>query len=321
MNQLYELVGFSKQAHWEWSNRQSYLQDRWLLLDPILKEWRERHPAMGLKKMYHRIQPDFIGINGFIDYAMANGYAAISYKKAPKTTVLDFSKNYPNLLINCIISDINQVWVSDTTYYKIRNKWYYLTFIMDLYSRRIIGHHACGHLFAQANLETFQMALQTRGMNSSKRVLEHQNLDKHSETNTSRQALIHHSDRGTQYKSKLYTNALTQAYIRISMGRIVYDNIHVERVHQTIKGEYLIHRKIKSEQDLVRQLDEDVKLYNTERPHLSLGMKTPLEFERYCCNIPIGQRTFMKVFALDKKKKENDKSNQLFDPYQLQFDF
>ena len=303
MKTLYEVVGFSKQAHWEWVQRQQKLLDKWLLLEPIVSQWRADHPCMSLKKMYHKIQPNFIGINAFIDYCMSHGYKAVSYKKAPRTTALSKKKDYPNLLIDLKISDIDQVWVSDTTYFKILNKWYYLTFVMDLFSRRILGFSAASRLFADANLEALKMTFKTR--------------KKHQFNNK----LIHHSDRGSQYKSILYTNALKNAGIQISMGRIVYDNIHIERVHQTIKGEYLIHRNIKSEKNLNFHLPKDVRLYNDQRPHLSLDMKTPSEFESYICNVPFYQRTFMKVFAFKKKQRSKNSQKNSPNPAQLTLPF
>lgn len=299
MKALYDHVGFSKQAHWKWVDRQQYLLDKWLLLEPIMIEWREQHPCMSLKKLYNRIQPDFVGINQFIDYCMLNGFEAISYKRVPKTTFSDEKATYPNLLSDLMITDINQVWVSDTTYFKVARKWFYITFVMDLYSRRILGYHASKNLFAQAHLEALKMAIKCRGIDQ---------YDK---------KLIHHSDRGSQYRSDLYTSALNAAEIQISMGKIVYDNIHIERVNQTIKGEYLIHRNIKSSSDLDFHLAKDVRLYNEERPHLALNMKTPLEFERYICNIPLYQRTAMSVFALKSKKRLDDKIN----PAQLVMSF
>jgi len=303
MKSLYDVVGFSKQAHWEWSKRQASILDRWLLLEPVLRECRGRHPSMSLKKLHHALQADFIGINGFIEYGMTNGFEVVSYKKVPKTTVLSENPDFPNLLIDRKISGINQVWVSDTTYFKVLQKWYYLTFVMDLYSRRIIGHHASPNLFAKAHLEAFKMALQTRNCNQFNN------------------QLIHHSDRGSQYKSQLYTEAVKQAKIKISMGRIVYDNIHIERVNQTIKGEYLIHRNIKSEKDLIFHLKKDIELYNQERPHLSLNKMTPVEFERYICNIPLSQRTFLEVFASKKNMRLKNDSDAFINPAQLKLKF
>lgn len=291
MKSLYNVVGFTKQAHWEWVQRQKTILDKWLLLEPVLIEWRDKHPAMSLKKLHHRVQPDFISVNPFIEFAMMNGFAAISYKKPPKTTVLADSVDFPNRLISKKILDINQVWVSDTTYFKILTKWFYITFVMDLYSRRIIGFHCAENLFAQANKKALEMALKTRKLTSFNN------------------RLIHHSDRGSQYKSELYTKVLKKAEIQISMGRIVYDNIHVERVHQTIKGEYLIHRNIKSFNDLIFHLEKDVYLYNNERPHLNLNLMSPVEFESYLSNIPLGQRTSLEVFASRKNLRTKLKSS------------
>ena len=291
MKDLYSYIGFTKQAHPSWMKRQALQQDKWLLIEPILCDWRKRHPSMSLRKMYQVLKPGFIGRDKFIEYGMTHGFEAVQYAKKPKTTHTGQKKPYPNLLIDLGINRINQVWVSDITYFKLGDKWHYLTFIMDLYSRRIVGYHAAKNLFVQANIEALNVALNQRG------IKDFQNQ------------LIHHSDRGAQYKSADYTQILTHANIHISMGKIVYDNIHMERLHQTIKGEYLIHRKMKSIELLQKNLGQAVQLYNEERPHLALAMRTPVEFESYISNVPLSQRTVMKVFAL-KKKKSAQKDKQ-----------
>jgi len=299
MKLLYEVLNIKKQHQWEWEKRQKQLTDNWLLLEAILKEERGKHPSMSLKKLYIKIQPSFIGRDKFIAYGMTNGYEPISYKKKPTTTFGSSTVQYSNLLFELKIRNINQVWVSDTTYFKIGDKCYYITFIMDLFSRFIVGFHAAENLFAQANLNTFNRALQTRNITQ----FNHQ--------------LIHHSDRGSQYRSLLYTDALKAAQINISMGKIVYENIHMERFNQTIKGEYLKHRNINTYKDLLFHLKKDVQLYNFERPHLSLGMKTPAEFESYICNLPLCQRTSFSVFALDSDKGQNLKNKINKNPNQL----
>ncbi len=302
MKDLYQYLACSKQGHHQWLKRQNTLLDKWLLLDPILAHWRSNHPCMSLKKLYRVLKPDFIGRDKFIDYGMKRGFEAFRYAKTPKTTLPGTQKTYPNLLVDLPIIDINQVWVSDTTYFKVNDEWQYLTFIMDLYSRRIVGYHAASNLLTQANLETLKVSLNQRDISNFQ------------------EQLIHHSDRGSQYKSLDYTNALTGAGIRISMGRIVYDNIHIERMHQTIKGEYPIHRNIRNKKDLDKHLAKSVRFYNEQRPHTSLKMRTPIEFERYICNLPLSQRAAMKVFALktaDKsnKVKESENSIQLKLPF------
>ena len=299
MKSLYEVLNIKKQHQWEWEKRQKHLTDNWLLLEAILKEERAKHPGMSLKKLYFKIQPNFIGRDKFIAYGMQNGYEPISYKKKPTTTFGSSVVQYSNLLFELKITGINQVWVSDTTYFKIGDKWYYITFIMDLYSRFIVGFHAAENLFAQANLKAFNMALQIRQQTQ----FNHQ--------------LIHHSDRGSQYRSLLYTDALKAAQINISMGKIVYENIHMERFNQTIKGEYLKHRNINSYKDLIYHLHKDLQLYNYERPHLALKMKSPAEFESYICNLKLCQRTPFSVFAIDSDKGQNLKNMINQNPNQL----
>ncbi len=299
LKSLYEVLNIKKQHQWEWEKRQKHLIDTLLLLETILKEERSKHPSMSLKKLYFKIQPNFIGRDKFITYGMQNGYEPVRYKKKPITTFGSSVVQYSNLLFELKIIDINQVWVSDTTYFKIGDKWYYITFIMDLYSRFIVGFYAAENLFAQANLNAFNMALQTRQQTE----FNHQ--------------LIHHSDRGSQYRSLLYTDALKAAQINISMGKIVYENIHMERFNQTIKGEYLKHRNINSYKDLIFHLRKDVHLYNFERPHLALNLKSPAEFESYICNLPLCQRTLFSVFALDSDKGQNLTRKTKQNPNQL----
>lgn len=302
MTALYGALNTKKQYHWEWRKREERLADNWLLLEAVLKEWRSNHPSMSLKKLYIQLQPSFMGRDKFIAYGIANGYEAISYKKRPITTVSSSIVQYPNRLAELSIVRLNQVWVSDTTYFKIGDTWYFITFIMDLYSRFIVGYHAAKNLFAKANLACLNKALEVRKQTDFKK------------------QLIHHSDRGSQYRSTLYTEALKKADINISMGKIVYDNIHIERFNQTIKGEYLQHRNIQSYKDLVYHLEKDVWFYNYQRPHISLEMKTPAAFESYICNVPLCQRTSFSVFALESSQGQkllNRKNKDKSDPNQL----
>ena len=94
---------------------------------------------------------------------------------------------FDNLIEGLILTGVNQVWQSDITYIRIGEKFNYLVFIVDVFSRRILGYQASNHLLAIANTQALQQAIKLRG---------NQNL-----TN-----LIHHSDRGCQYSSKQYLN-------------------------------------------------------------------------------------------------------------------
>jgi putative transposase len=284
MNRLYAAAQTTRQTHQVLRRRREQQEDRFLLLSAVLVEERQRHPSMSLKKLYHRLKPDFIGRDAFVDFGMENGFEPIFSFKKPQITRSGDLRAYPNLLHDLKICDINQVWASDITYFKVTGKWCYIVLIEDLYSRQIIGWKASENLFAQANCDALKMATDLRAIAR----FDHK--------------LIHHSDRGAQYRSLIYTQKLQENEIQISMGYSCFDNAFLESANNIIKNEYLIHRPIHGFKDLIKYLEQDVNLYNTERPHGSLNLMTPVQFERYILNIPICQRTLLPIFT-DKSKK------------------
>lgn len=301
MNMLYQIAQTTRQAHHRLRQQLENKEDKFIILSTVLCEERQKHPAMSLKKLYHRLAPDFIGRDAFIDFCMENGFETVLSYKKPQLTRSSDQISYPNLLHDSTICDINQVWVSDITYLKVDGKWCYITFIMDLYSRKILGFNAANNLFASANVNALEMAFEQR------KCFDFNNK------------LIHHSDRGTQYRSIVYTQLLSNANVQISMAYSCFDNSYMESANNILKNEYLIHRDIKSLIDLNYHLQKDVHLYNQERPHGSLDYMTPNEFERYIFNMPISQRTLLPVYT-DKSKK----NKLLFitpDSQQLRFPF
>lgn len=283
MTSLYLTANTCKQSHLAYLKRQVEREDKFLMLDLLLKEERKKHPAMSLKKLYLRIAPNFVGRDLFMEYCMENGFETILPRKSCRTTHSSQAGAYPNLCVGLVLLDINQLWVSDITYFKIGDLFFYIVLIMDVYSRKILGYHASSRMFAQANRQALLLALAGRGIDNYSR------------------KLIHHSDKGSQYRSISYIEDLSQHGIRVSMGNCCFDNAHMESHNGILKNEYLIHRNIKSGKDLVKFLEQDVRLYNNERPHGSLGMMTPNEFERYIGNIPLQERTRLPIFA-DKSK-------------------
>lgn len=284
MNELYTAAQTTRQAHQVLCRRREQQEDRFLLLAALLVEERQKHPSMSLKKLYHRLKPDFIGRDAFVDFGMENGFEPVFPFKKPQITRSGDLRAYTNLLHDIKLVDINQVWASDITYFKIKGKWHYIVLIEDLYSRRIIGWKAAENLFTQANLDALQTAVKLRAITK----FDHK--------------LIHHSDRGAQYRSLIYTQKLQKYEIQISMGYSCFDNAFLESANNIIKNEYLVHRPIYSFNDLIKYLDQDINLYNTERPHGRLNLMTPVQFECYILNIPICQRTLLPIFT-DKSKK------------------
>ena len=154
---------------------------------------------------------------------------------------------FENHLLNLELTHVNQVWVSDITYYAISNRFYYLTFIMDLYSRTIVGYAVSENLFTEnTTLPALKMALRVRqGCNLK--------------------GLIIHSDGGGQYYSKVFLE-ITKDMVN-SMCESVYENIHAERINGTIKNQYLEGYKPANFEELKKMSAKAVNMYNRYKPH------------------------------------------------------
>lgn len=278
MNQLYEMVGISKQAVWEYAKRQRVFEDRIQQLLVLVDELRENHPGCGVEKMYWTLLPDFIGRDRFVEILMDLGYRVWRPKNYTRTTI-PASFQYDNLVEGMMITDINQVWQSDITFFRIRDQFYYMVFILDVYSRRIIGWRASGHMRATANLKALKQAIRLR-------------------QNRCLGDLIHHSDRGSQYIDSEYTDLLRSVGAKISMGKKGSQNAYAERINGTIKNEYLQYWEIESLAQLKRKLNRAVKNYNTVRIHKELPERmNPVEFEEKVINLAHNERPIETVFA------------------------
>ena len=113
--------------------------------------------------------------------------------------------------------------------------------------------------------------------------------------------LIHHSDKGSQYISNKYLKLLSDNTIAVSMCNSVYENSHIERVNGIIKSEYLHPLSIKSFNELSHKLPEAVRLYNEERPHWSLNLMTPAQYEEEIKKISVDQREVLVIYSEPKK--------------------
>lgn len=232
---------------------------------------------MGLKKLYHLIKPN-LGRDKFIELAKANGLLAKVPKSFKRTTFAVKSSKYVNLLVKKQLIDVNQVWVTDITYFRILDRFYYISLMMDLYSRKIIAYCAAQTLEAVHSLEVLKSALSNRRL-------------------ISYEGLIHHSDKGVQYFYNPYTDLLEKNRIKISTCSMVLENSHAERLNGIIKNEYLEKFNIQNFQQLQKTLAKTVLIYNNERPHLSLNLQTPIEFEENLKNIPIEKRQILVPFT------------------------
>jgi len=159
---------------------------------------------------------------------------------------------YPNKIKGLSIDAPLQIWQSDITYIRVKAKFYYAVFLLDVYSKIIVGYQVSDHLRASANMLALEMALAQYGAPK-----------------------YHHSDAGSQYGYKKYLKLLQDNKVEISMAQRAQDNAYAERIHKTIKEEYLDYWMPQTFGQLKRDLAKAVKNYNEKRLHNHLGRRTP----------------------------------------------
>lgn len=252
---------------------------------PIIRDIRESNPRLSCREIYYILMPKFTGRDNFEIFCHSHGLKLNVTRNWHRTTDSLGVIRFPNLLLELDeLTGVNQVWVSDITYYQINKEVFYLTFITDLFSRVIVGFCASRSLSTE---ETTLVAL--------KMAIKKRNIGKNS-------GLIFHSDGGGQYYCKHFIALTSQYGMRNSMGENVFENPHAERLNGTIKNDYLIPYQPRSFEELVNMLVKAVNLYNTFRPHKSLHRLAPMRFE-----MMIENGLITKNWVINKKKKVTKK--------------
>lgn len=257
---LYSVSGIKRQVYFRQQKQQehqSFIETRTI---EMVKVIRERHPMMGARPLFYALKITDIGINRFERLISGSGLGIERKKLWIKTTNSNHNYyKYDNLTNGLVLNNIDQLWVSDITYWIEQGKHYYLLFILDVYCRQILGYTASENMYTINNLKALEISFQKRG----KRQFEQ---------------LIHHSDKGSQYCSLDYVKALKKAKISISMAGNSLENPYAERLNGIIKNDYLQYYDTSSFVKLGKSLDRVVWLYNNERPHSELYNMTPVAF-------------------------------------------
>lgn len=163
---------------------------------------------------------------------------------------------YGNIIKDLEITRSNQVWVSDITYIRTIKGFCYLALITDMHSRKIVGYNLSDSLELKGCVRALKKAIyQAREIKQ----------------------LIHHSDRGIQYCSNVYTQILKRKKIDISMTEEnhCYENAVAERVNGILKDEFYLDQTFDNVAQAKRAAKSAINLYNEVRLHVSLDYKTP----------------------------------------------
>jgi len=259
---------------------------------------RKDHPRMGARKLFEILQSFMIehgikmGRDAMFDLLAANQLLVKRRKRKVQTTYSNhWLRKYPNLIRDFIPAVINQLWVSDISYWKIHTgEHLYISLITDAYSRKIVGYNVAETMEAIQSIEALQMAL--AALRGAAVPLQ----------------LTHHSDRGIQYCSGKYVKLLQDNGIRISMSENgdPLENAIAERVNGIIKEEYLNNYQTDNLTKAKKQLQKAINLYNNDRPHMSISNLTPNKLH-YNQKIPppkdYGKAILKNLIPLTRKMK------------------
>ncbi|QQL51517.1 IS3 family transposase [Mucilaginibacter ginkgonis] len=260
-----ELFGYNKQSYYKAQTQYYSTENRQKQAKALVLGLRRQMPRLGTRKLHYLLKGELsIGRDKLFKLLRTEG---LLVGKRRRYTVTTNSKHwmhkYPNLVKGTALTRPEQVWVADITYIDTSEDGHgYLHLITDAYSKQIMGYELCGNMEASSTLKALQMAIANRQYHS--------------------QALIHHSDRGLQYCSKLYTDHLKSNNISISMTENgnPYENAIAERVNGILKDEFGFSDQLNNISQAFKLAAQSVHIYNNNRPHLSCNMLTPAQMHQ-----------------------------------------
>ena len=268
MSQLCNRVNMSRQNYYKTRRRrQCFDIDEGVVLEAVKAE-RRQQPRLATRKLHKMLQSRLesegvhIGRDRLFEVLRANDLLVEPLKRSARTTNSRHSLPvFINLIKDIHPSKPNEIWVSDITYIRTDEDFVYLALIMDRFSRKVVGYYCGDTLETSGTIRALKHALGSlqKGDNP-----------------------IHHSDRGSQYCCHEYVRQLQAKGIQISMTEEMhcYENAHAERLNGILKQEYALGCTFSSKSQAYKAVDQAVMLYNTKRPHRSLGYRVPNEVHK-----------------------------------------
>jgi putative transposase len=260
---LCDISGISTQSYYKVKKaRKRKAVDAELVVQEV-KVKRRRHSRMGTRKLHHELRAIWedvgikIGRDRLFAVLRSEGLLIEPKRRWVQTTNSRHCLPlYRNLLPERQPTAPHQVLVADITYLRTDESWLYLSLIMDLFSRKIVGWNLADTLDASESVKALRMAMKQVPANHRS---------------------VHHSDRGSQYCCHEYTKILRDNDWSISMTEVNHcaENCHAERVNGILKGEYNLDLTFRNRAQALRAVEEAIYLYNEERPHDSLGKRKP----------------------------------------------
>ena len=263
MNALCQMTGLARGGFYRWRVPRQAMPVEMELRDQMQKVALES-PAYGYRRITAELQRRGFEVNHKRVLRMMREDNLLCVRRRAFVITTDSRHNlpvYPNLARQITPTAINQLWIADITYIRLRAEFVYLAVVLDAFSRRVIGWALGRTLEAELAVTALRMALIERQPSPG---------------------LIHHSDRGVQYASHAYTEMLQQHQATISMSRKgnPYDNAACESFMKTLKQEEVYRNEYHDFADVRASIGEFLGcVYNQKRLHSALGYLPPAEFE------------------------------------------
>jgi transposase InsO family protein len=264
---LCRTLNVSRSGYYEWQGRgpSCRTQTDQRLLTDIQRIHAESRQAYGALKTWHALNRQGISC-GKHRVARLRRNAGIEARRTRRFRVTVEHHKMPalapdRLMQNFVQAELDRAWVGDVTFIRTRNGWLYLSMLLDLYSRKVVGWSMSARNDEALTLSALNMAIAHR---------------------CPRPGLIHHTDQGGLYRSRNYRARMHDAGMLPSMGNkgSAYDNAVAESFFSNLKNELIHHCDFHTREEAKATIFSYIELfYNRQRIHQTLGYISPQQFE------------------------------------------
>jgi putative transposase len=251
-------------------------------LKVMIEEVQKELPGYGYRRLYEHFLRQGVRINSKRIRRVMKVYNLHSCLKKwmkPRGSNTAIDLRYPNLIKGLELNASNQVWATDITFIRLRNQFVYLSAVIDIYTRKIVGWSLSRSLVHDFCIKAMEVAIKNE--------------------NPPR-GVIHHSDRGVQYVCEPYVRFLKKNGFEISMSAVgtPKENAFIETFFKTLKYEEIYFKNYQNIRDVIKHLPRFIEeVYNKKRLHSSLGYQSPEEFERNTMKLETASRPTQKIWG------------------------